>query len=507
MNIEKKKQLSIGMIFSYFVIIAKLLSGIIYTPIILRSLGQSEYGVYSLCLSFTGYLTIFNAGMNAAYVRYYVQTKEKGNYRIEKISGIFLKIFLILGIAGAICGIIVGMNAEYVFGNKILPQEYAIIKKSLYVLAFTTLISSINGIFSSAIIANEKFVVGKLVELINTIIVPVITIPFLISGYGSVVILEINLLASVFVLIFDATYAMKKLQLKIEFGKTDKVLFRSIITFAGFIAIQGIMDQLNWQIDKYILARFRGAEEVAVYSVGSLFNSYFITIASAISGVFITEINRLVANGKNTELSNLFVRTSRVFAQVAFFVMSAYIIFGRQFIFRWSGAGYDKSFYVGLLIMLPVTVSLSQGLGQDIARAKNLHKLQIAINIVVCILNFIVSIPLAKLYGAIGSAAGTFVCGIIICVIVQSIYYHRIVKIDIKAYYKEMFHLIPGWLIPLAYGLVINYFCWVHNSYDSIFIFGGIYLIIYLLSIWLFSLSPSEKGLIKRALNKVHLGH
>lgn len=503
MNIEKKKQLSVGIVFSYLAIAAKLLSGIVYTPIILHSLGQSEYGIYSLCLSFTGYLTIFTGGMNAAYVRYYVQTKENGNERIEKINGIFLKIFLVLGITGAICGIMAAMNAEYVFGSKILPDEYDILKKSLYVLAFTVLFSSSNGIFSSAIIANEKFVVGKLVELLNTIIVPVITIPFLISGSGSVIILEINLVASIFVFVFDAVYAIKKLRLKIEFGKTDKILLTSIITFASFIAIQGIMDQLNWQIDKYILARFKGAEEVAVYSVGSLFNSYFITITSAISGVFITEINRLVANGKNTELSSLFVKTSRIFAQVSFFVMSAYIIFGRQFIFRWSGVGYDKSFYVGLLIMLPVTVSLSQGLGQDIARAKNLHRIQITINIFVCILNFIVSIPLAKLYGAIGSAFGTFVCEIIICIIVQSIYYHRSVKINMKAYYIEMCHLLPGWIIPLLFGFAINYLGWVKNNYGSILLFGGIYMMLYLLSIWMFSLSPSEKGMIKKVYDKI----
>ena len=45
--------------------------------------------------------------------------------------------------------------------------------------------------------------------------------------------------------------------------------------------------------------------------------------------------------------------------------------------------------------MLPVTASLTMGLGQDIARAMNKHRLQILINLGICVVNAIVSLPLA----------------------------------------------------------------------------------------------------------------
>ena len=49
MNSERKKQMTAGVVFSYLSIAFKIISGVVYTPIILHSLGQSEYGVYSLC--------------------------------------------------------------------------------------------------------------------------------------------------------------------------------------------------------------------------------------------------------------------------------------------------------------------------------------------------------------------------------------------------------------------------------------------------------------------------
>ena len=153
--------------------------------------------------------------------------------------------------------------------------------------------------------------------------------------------------------------------------------------------------------------------------------------------------------------------------------------------------------------MLPVTVSLCQGLGQDIARAKNLHKIQILINASVAFLNFIVSIPLAQRFGAIGSALGTFGCEVVICIFVQTLYFQKIVKINMKEHYIEMLKLIPGWLIPFAAGTVLMIFNLVHSIYGSIFLYAVLYTVIYAASVWCISLSDSEKGYVKSAIAKL----
>lgn len=506
MEFSKKKQMTLGAVFSYLAIAAKLLSGILYTPIILQSLGQSEYGVYSLCQSFTGYLTIFNAGMNAAYVRFYVQGRETGAYASEKINGTFFKIFTSLGVIGMLAGFFIGKNAAALFGSKILPSEYAVFQKSMYALAATVFLTSLNGLFSSAIVAHEKFVVGKLVDLAHTVLVPVVVIPFLFSGYGSVTILIVQLILTALILLFNAAYSIKKLGLTFDIKSSDATLLRSIAWFTVFLAIQSVMDQLNWQVDKLILARVQGANEVAIYSVGSQFQTVYMSITAAASGVFIAEINRLAAREDNRHISDLFVRTSRVFAEISVFIMSAFIIFGRQFIVRWAGEGYEDSYFVAVFIMLPTTVSLCQCLGQDIARAKNLHTVQIVINICVCVLNVAVSIPLAMRYGAVGSALGTFGCEVIICIFVQSIYYQKIVGLNMTAHYREMLRIMPGWIIPFAFGWVLNHFGLIRRNYPSLFFYGVLYAVVYAISIWVIALSDSEKGYIKKAVKFLEKG-
>ena len=106
METQKKKQLFLGAVLSYVALFVQCLSNLIYTPIILKSLGQNEYGIYSLCLSFVSYLTIFNSGVNAAYIRFYVQKVTTDPDKVSDLNGIFVKIFSFLSIVGLLAGLI-----------------------------------------------------------------------------------------------------------------------------------------------------------------------------------------------------------------------------------------------------------------------------------------------------------------------------------------------------------------------------------------------------------------
>ena len=107
MSIDRKKQMTLGVVLSYITIAAELLTGLLYTPLVLRLLGQSQYGIYSLVTSFTGYLTIFNAGANAAYIRFYVQTKETDKEKVDGLNGLFLIIFSVLAVIGVSAGLLI----------------------------------------------------------------------------------------------------------------------------------------------------------------------------------------------------------------------------------------------------------------------------------------------------------------------------------------------------------------------------------------------------------------
>jgi len=156
--------------------------------------------------------------------------------------------------------------------------------------------------------------------------------------------------------------------------------------------------------------------------------------------------------------------------------------------------------------MVPVTLSLIMGLGQDIARAKNKHQMQIVINVCVCVVNMIMSIPLAMYYGATGSAIGTFVAEIILCIIIQPLYYKNVLGLDIKTIFKDLVRFLPGLLLPIGYGIAINHLGILHADYITILLYGIVFTLIYIGSVMLFSMSREERlYVISLVKNKVSI--
>ncbi len=502
MDSKTQKQISVGAVLSYMVIIVQLVSGLVYTPIVLNTLGKSQYGIYSLCTSFMGYLTIMNGGANAAYIRFYVQTKVKDPDRISSLNGVFLKIFSILALIALAGGWLIGAYSPAIFGSKISPAEYDTVRRCFDVLAVNAAVQIMNCIFSSLVIANERFIFSKTVNILVAILNPVLTAPFLFAGYSCVVIIVIHLITMTLTLLINILYSFHFLKVRFVMKDGDPALLRDIAQFAGFIVLQSIMDQVNWQIDKFILARTHGTDEISLYSVGSTFNKYYITFSTALSNVFIAQVNKLQASGNKQKLNQLFIRSSRIFAYLIWLVMSAYIIFGEQFVICWAGKEYAASYAIGLMLMLPVTASLTMGLAQDIARAMNKHQLQIVINFGICIINMIVSIPLAIRWGAVGSAFGTFAAEICMCLIFEPLYYKKVLGLDIKELFFQICRILPGLIAPVICGVLLVYFDMLRASYLSIAAFGALYVVIYGVSMWMLAFDDIEKALAKGFIMK-----
>lgn len=492
-----KKQMALGVVFSYLLIIMKLLVGIVYTPIILRLLGPSEYGVYSLTVSIVGYLTILDAGANAAYIRFYVQAKTNDLNKSYSLNMFFLLFFISFAIIASILCFFISMKSTFIFGKKISSDEYYLIQKCLNWLAISIFFEVSGSLWRSMIIANEKFAFGKLLNLLVYISVPIISIPLLIKGYDCSCILLIRVIIRAVEFFIEMFFCLFILHEKFSFKGIDKQLFLIILNFIGFIVIQSIMDQLNWQVDKFILSHTHGTQEISLYSIGTTFNNIYMTISASLAGVFIAEANKLVAQNKSEELNDLFIKTSRLCTYVVVIIMLEYSLFGHSFVCRWAGDNYSKSYLVGFLLMFPLTFSLCLGMGQDITRAKNKHRLQVLLDFAVCVINTFLSIPLALKWGAVGCAIGTFFSELILCCIIQPIYYQKVVGLNMKLTFKKISEVLKGCIIPILYGICIRLFGVNTHTYKTMLLHGGIVLFLYGISIYFFSFNDYEKNLIK----------
>lgn len=500
---NNSNQLKFGAMLSYFSMGIGYIVSIGFTPIMLRLLGQSEYGLYNLVASVVAYLGVLNFGYGSAYMRYYTRYKIlEDKEKISILNGMFLIIFIILGIIAVICGIILTLNSEIIFGSRMTISELSKAKILMTVLVFNIAISFPCIIFTSHITANEQFVFQKILQMFKTILNPFVILPILILGYGSVGMVIVTSLLNLVIELCNIFYAFKKLKIEFSFKKFDFSLMKDMTIFSSFIFLNMLIDQVNWNLDKFIVGRYRGTISVAIYGLAAQLSTYYLSISGVISSVFIPRINKIVFNNiDNNELTILFTKIGRIQFIVLSLISSGFIFFGKPFINLWAGKEYNNSYIIVLILILPATLPLIQNITIEIQRAKNLHKFRSWIYFLIAILNLSISLPLTKLYGGVGAASGTALALIIGNGIIMNLYNHFKVGLDMKYFWCQISKFLPSLILPIIYGILVNYFINIRSLFLLILL-GGLYILVFSVSMWYLGMNQNEKDLFQFTLIK-----
>lgn len=500
----KVNELKAGVILSYIQLILGNIISIIYTPIMLRLLGQNEYGLYNLSSSTISYLGLLSFGFGSAYIRYYSKYKvEKDEEKIAKLNGTFMVVYSVIAIIALLAGVVLIANVETIFKQGLTPKEIYRARILMSFMVFNLAISFPISVFNSNITANEKFLFQKLIGAINTVINPFVMLPILLMGYKSIGMVVATTVLSLINSGLSIWYCFRKIGIKFTFGKFDFTLMKEISVFSSYIFLNMIVDQINWNVDRFLLGMFKGTGAVAVYGIGSQFNTYYLSFSTSISNVFIPKVNRMVTESDdNKVLTELFTKVGRIQFIILSLILTGFIFFGRYFIEGiFAGAKYKLSYPVAILLMVPVTVPLIQNLGIEIQKAKNMHKFRSILYFLIAIGNLFISIPLCKYYGIIGCAVGTSSTMILGNVILMNWYYHKKIGLDVIYFWKNIAEFIPGLICPIILGIVMTIIG--VNSIWRFLCMGIIYVVVFLVSVYKLSMNDYERQLFSGALLKI----
>ena len=492
----KINQLKTGALLTYLSMGLGFIISLVYTPIMIRLLGQSEYGLYNLAASVISYLGILNLGFGSAYIRYYTRYKKINDKEgISKLNGMFLIIFSVITVIVLISGFTLSHFTSSIFGEELTLNELNTARILLIILTINLAIKFPTIVFISYITANERFLFQKLIDLFKTFLNPFVILPILFLGYGSIGMALVITVVSLIVEISHVLYSFKKLNITFKLNTFDKALFKEMTIFSSFIFFNLIIDQINWNVDKYIIGRFHGTIPVAIYSLAAVFNTQYLHISTAISSVFVPRVHKLIhLPDRKLELTQLFVKIGRIQFIILSLILSGFIFFGKPFISWWAGKEYSSSYYIIIVLISAVTIPIIQNIGIEIQRAMNLHKFRSLTYLIIALLNIGITIPLVIYFEGLGAAIGTAIAILIGNGVIMNIYYHKRVGIDILSFWKEIFKIFPAFLLPLLTGYL---FVTVFNTYlINYFILGvALYTIVFIISMWFIGMNNYERDL------------
>ena len=500
----KINQLRAGVVMTYLNIGLGSIIPFIYTPIMLRLLGQSEYGLYSLANSVVGYLSLLSFGLGSTIVRYVAKYRAEGNKeQEEKVVGLFISMYSALALLVLIVGWVISYNVEPIFHRGLTKDEIEKITVLIRIMAFNTAISFPISVFGSIIMAHEKYIYRQAVNILSTIAAPCCNLIALYLGFGSIGLSIVTTILQFMMLPLNAVYCFKVLQIRPKFRRLPIQLIKELVQFSAFIFLGSVVDMLFWATDKVIIGMLASTAVVAVYNIGSSFNTMMTNISTAFSGVLTPKVTVMVTkDAHHGQLTELFIRVGRLQYLIIALALSGFIVFGKPFIILWAGLEYENAYYIALVTLIPLAIPLIQNTGLSIIVAQNKHQFRSIVYLVIAIFNVISTYLTVPYWGALGAAVCSGVSYVIGQGVIMNIYYYKVTKLDIPKFWQNIgkMSVIPGLMIIAGMWVrsKINFTSW------PILILAILtFTIVYSTSMYFIIMNDYEKDVVRKPVLKL----
>lgn len=491
-------QIKIGAIISYVAIIFNILAGLIYTPWMVKQIGKSDYGLYTLAISVIN-LFLLDFGISGSISRFISIYRSQGDEeKVHDLLGLIYKLYLIIDSIIFIILVIIYILIKDIF-VQLNPTELERFRIIYSIVGFYSLISfpfmSLNGI----LISYEKFVPLKTYELIQKIISIVLVIVALVCGYGLISIVLINTFVGMGVVLLKYRYIKNKLNIKSNFKFYDPTLLRKLLFFSVWITVISVSQRLIINITPSILGVFSGAIQISIFSIGNSLEGYIWTFANAFNGLFLSKVTRIVTKENDVNLvTELMIKVGRIQLEVIGILLIGIFFMGKEFIFLWMGKDFINSYYVSLFLILPGYITLTQEIAYNYLVALGEVKYRAYDYICTAVISILFSFVLTPKYGAIGAALAAFIGILLGHVLIMNLIYYKIFKIDIPRFLKECHFKL---LLPFLFTSLVAIFIQLFFPVDRLlyfFIKTIIVSLFYIAFMWLLGLNSFEK--------KIYLG-
>ena len=498
------KKRNIGLAVSYTNTFLNMIVGLFLSSFLLRQLGDTEYGIYQTIASFANYLVLLEFGTGTVMARNLSVCRSNGEtqLQIEKNISTIWSITNILALVIAVVSVAFYFSLDFLYASS-LTHEQIVSGKNIFVFITIYLIAlfyvqTLNGLM----LAYEDYTYSSSTSIFRIILRTLLLVVLLINIRQAIIIAIVDAVLSILLAVFGSVYAKRKFKVKINVKNFDASIFKASLPLCLAIFLQGIINQANSNVGKFILGVNVGPEVVSLYSVGLYVYNIFASISTIPLSIYVPQVTKDVAQGKRgRELTNTLVQPSRLIVIVSGSVLFGFFAAGRQFVNIVYGDEYSLAWMLAIILIAPMFINMTIEIVTNVLDAINKRLTRSLILLINTGANILLTIVLINRMGITGAAISTGAC-MLLQVLLLCIYYCKKIKINAfylfyKAYKGILIYQILGAIVGFAVGKFIP------NVYLSFLASGVVYVSIAFSGFLLFGKNAEEKIMINNLLGKV----
>lgn len=489
-----------GAVISYISVFLTIAITFFYTPWMIRQIGVSDYGLYSLVVTFIAYF-VMDFGMSGTVTRFIAKYRAEGDEnKIENLMGLIFKVYLAIDAVIFLVLLVVGFFLSGIFQG-LTPEE---IDKLRVLYAMAALFSVLSFVFKpmhGAMMAYEYFVETKLIDMIQKVGTVLLIVIALLMGMGIYALVLINGAVALGTSLFLYVMFKRKSGIKINFHYFDKLEMKALLGFSIWIFLITMAQRFRLTFMPSLLGMLSNSTEISIFSLGMSIEGMVYVLSSALNGLFLPKVTRLSHKGASKAITDLMIRVGRIQFYVISLIIFGFLILGQDFLQLWVGDKFHNTYYVVLLLIGTNIVTLTQHVAGDLVLAENKVRYTATLTFIASGLALLGAILLAPSMGAVGSALSFFVA-MSINIIQLNIFYRQKLSISVGRFFREChFKLLPAMCLISAVFFCIKQFV-PTNTWASLILFGTAFVLATALMDYFLLFNKEEKALVHKLITR-----
>ena len=254
----------------YAVYGAAIFSGLVVTPIVIRSLGKAGYGVWSFIGAVTIYLSLLDFGVGPAIVRFGAEARgRRAPDELNEIASTGLVLYAVIGLVtlpvGAVLAWLVPWLAHVHSGHLVWDARI-----STFLIVLSLALRFPLGLFNNLLIAQQRWDIQNLGNFLSTVLYATL-VAILMPHHGSLVLIgALTLGTTLLRLTFPLAWLRRELpSLRLRRRFVTREGLRELTLFSSSNFLVQVSQKIVFSTDVIVVTLVLGSSRGGVYSVAA----------------------------------------------------------------------------------------------------------------------------------------------------------------------------------------------------------------------------------------------
>jgi O-antigen/teichoic acid export membrane protein len=475
--------------------------GFLLAPFVLRKVGVSDYGLWILVSSLTGYASVLEFGISSAVIKYVAEYRTKGERaEMHALVSTALSLYTVLGMLAMLFSVAVALLLPQLINVAPGDQDKAV---KLVLLAGIGLGISIPATIIVGVLRGlQRFDLLNLLYIINTLLNAGATIAILLLGWGIVGVAAAAIPVTVLTQL-PGLWLVRRAdpEMRIGWRGARRDLVRTVTSFSFKLFIGQVSRQLQSRTDELVIAGALPVAFVTPYSFGRRLGEIPNQFANQFVRTLMPLASGLHAESDWKRLRRMYLASSRLALAISVPVAGILTVLAPTFLTLWIGPAYAAYWPIVLVIAASSVVGISQYPAGAILQGMARHNILAVTALLNGLINLALSLILVRHLGLIGVALGTLAPTVLESLVIMpfSMRLLRVRGSDLarEAFMPALAPLLPAVAILYALQSALRPHSWL--TLGAIALAGGL---IYVLVYFVFRATATEREMVWSVLNR-----